>query len=251
MVRVFLGRVAGRTKYFNKTVRGTKKDAQKKARALETKRDLGQPLKPSSENPTLGKFLDGWMKEFKKGSVKERTYESYQWVIDNWIRPYVGDAQLTDLTPRKIQSFYNDLSEAGFSPRSVGYAHSLLRDALNYAVIDEFIPYNPTFSTRRPSRRKSKIDVFSPEEAERFMKTAKSDPMGAVLWFALMVGARPEEYLALRWADLDLKKCEVSFHRSVWFPRSGGWKIEEVKTQSSLRTVNFSPILGEGECDSE
>lgn len=245
LVRVFLRRVAGHTKYFNKTVTGTKKDAQKKARELETKRDLGIPLKPSSENPTLGKFLDGWLKDFKKGSVKERTFESYEWVLDHLVRPYLGDDLLTELTPRRIQTLYNDLSEAGYAPRSVGYAHSLLKDALNYAVIDEYLPHNPTFSTRRPSKKKAKIDVLSPEEAERFMKAAKSDPMGVVLWFALMVGPRPEEYLALQWADLDLKKCEATFHRTVWFPRAGGWKIEEVKTESSLRTVNFSPILAE------
>lgn len=243
LVRVFLRRVAGHTKYFNKTVHGTKKDALKKARELETKRDLGISLTPSSENPTLGKFLDSWLKEFKKGSVKERTYESYEWVLDHFVRPYLGDDLLTELTPRRIQSLYNDLSEAGYSPRSVAYAHSLLKDALNYAVIDEYLPHNPTFSTRRPSKKKAKIDVFSQEEAERFMQAAKPDPMGIVFWFALATGARPEEYLALQWPDLDLSKGEASFHRSVWFPRSGGWKIEEVKTQSSLRTVNFSPIL--------
>jgi len=245
LVRVFLKRVDGRTKYHNKVVHGTKSDAQKYARSAETKRDLGTLDKPSSEDPTLNKFLDGWLKEFKKGSVKERTYEGYTFVLDNYVRPQLGKDRLTELTARRIQGHYNDLSEAGYSPRTVAFAHSLLRDALNHAVVEELLPSNPTFSTRRPARIKKAIDVFTPEEAERFIKAAQSDRMGIVFWFALALGPRPEEYTALQWADLDLQRCEASFHRSVWWPNSGGWKIEEVKTQSSLRTVNFSPVLAD------
>lgn len=242
LVRVFLGRTVGRTRYHNKVVHGTKKEAQRYARETETKRDLGT-LNKASDDLTLDKFLNEWLRDFKKGSVKERTYEGYEWVLDNCVRPYLGADLLSELTARRIQTVYNELSEAGYSPRTVAFAHSLLKDALNHAVVDELISSNPTFSTRRPARKKKKIDVFSPEEAERLIKAAKSDPMGIVFWFALATGARPEEYLALQWSDVDLKKCEASFHQSVWFPRSGGWKIEEVKTQSSLRTVNFTAAL--------
>jgi integrase len=245
LVRVFLRRVAGRTKYHNKVVHGTKKIAQKYAREAETKRDLGILNKPSSEDVTLEKFLDGWLSQFKKGSVKERTYEGYVFVLDNYVRPYLGKDHLTELTARRIQSLYNDLTESGYSPRTVAFAHSLLRDALNQAVVDDLLVSNPTFSTRRPPRVKKGIDVFSPEEAERFIKAAMTDRLGIVFWFALALGPRPEEYTALQWRDLDLQKCEAFFHRSVWWPSAGGWKIDEVKTQSSLRTVNFSPVLAE------
>jgi integrase len=243
LVRVFLGRSAGRTKYHNKLVHGTKKDARKYAREAETQRDLGTLIKASSEDVTLDKFLDGWLCEFKKGSVKERTYEGYVFILDNYVRPRLGKNRLTELTARTIQAAYNDLSEAGYSPRTVAFAHSLLKEALNQAVVDDLLPANPATPTRRPARVKRAIDVFTPEEAERFMKAAKSDPMGVVFWFALAVGARPEEYTALQWSDVDLNKCEVTFHRSVWWPAGGGWRIEEVKTQASLRTVNFSPVL--------
>lgn len=245
LVRVFINRVAGRTKYHNKVVHGTKKAAQRYAREAETKRDLGILNKPSSEDLTLNKFLDRWLKESKQGSVRERTLEGYVFVLDNYVRPYLGKDHLSELTARRIQGVYNDLSESGYSPRTVAFAHSLLRDALNQAVVEDLLPSNPTVPTRRPSRKKKAIDVFTPEEAERFMKAAKADRLGVVFWFALALGPRPEEYTALQWSDLDLQKCEVFFHRSVWWPNDGGWKLEEVKTQSSLRTVNFSPVLGE------
>lgn len=242
LVRVFLGRVAGRTQYHNKVVHGTKRDAQRYARDVETKRDLGT-LRRTSLDVTLDKFLDDWLQEFKKGSVRERTYVGYEFILDHYVRPYLGKEVLSELTARRIQSVYNELSELGYSPRTVTYAHGLLRDALNQAVVDDLIPANPTFSTRRPPRQRKPIAVFTPEEAERFIKAAKSDRLGVVFWFALALGARPEEYTALQWCDLDLEKCEAFFHRALWWPGGGGWKIDEVKTQSALRTVNFSGVL--------
>lgn len=244
LVRVFVCRKAGKTIYHNKVVHGTKKDAQKYARDSETRRDLGTLDKPEADDPTLNTFLDQWLIEFKKGSVKERTYVNYEYILDRYVRPYIGKDRLSELTARRIQGLYNELSEV-FSPRTVAFAHSLLRDSLNHAVVDDLIPANPTFSTRRPPRRKKLIDVFTPEEAERFIKTAKSDSQGITFWFALALGPRPEEYCALQWPDVDLNKCEATFHQSIWWPKGGGWKIEEVKTQSSLRTVNFSPKLAE------
>src|SRR5688572_22136549 len=112
LVRVFLGRVDGRTRYHNKVVHGTKKAAQQYARETETKRDLGTLNKPTSEDVTLNKFLDRWLEEFKRGSVRERTFIGYEFVLNHYVRPYVGDDRLSELTARRLQSAYNQLSEA-------------------------------------------------------------------------------------------------------------------------------------------
>ena len=56
-VRIFLGRdAAGKTKHFNKTIHGSKKDAQKFLNAKLRERDLGTFVTPSSES--VSKFLD-------------------------------------------------------------------------------------------------------------------------------------------------------------------------------------------------
>lgn len=242
LVRVFLGRVNGRTRYRNKAIQG-KHNAERYARETETKRDLGLLDKPTSEDPVFGAFLDGWMKEFKKGSVKERTYEDYVYTLKQYVRPYLGKDRLSELTARRIQGVYNELSESGLSPRTVAYAHGLIQEALNQAVVEELLPANPALSTRRPTGRKPSIQVFTPEEAGRFIKAAKRDRDGIVFWFALATGMRPEEYLALQWNDLDLVNHRVKVHRSIYFRKGGGWKIEEVKTDSSLRTIGFDKRL--------
>jgi integrase len=244
LVRVFLGRTSeGKTKYHNKVVRGRKKDARKYALVTETKRDLGLLDNLKADELTFDTFLDEWLSEFKKDTVRERTFIGYQYILNHYVRPYLGKTNLSDLTTRRIQGLYNDLIRTGYSPRTISFAHTLIRDALNHAVIDHLLSSNPTLNTRRPPLKKKAIDVLTPEEAERFIQVAKENPFGIVFWFALAIGARPGEYLALEWPDVSLHNCEVKINKSIWWPKKGGWRVENVKTQASLRTINFSPII--------
>jgi integrase len=246
LVRVFIKRVNGKKKYHSKMVRGTKKDAEKYARQKETERDLGTLDKPAKEDPEFSDYLDDWMKEFKKGSVKARTLEGYEYTIQQYVKPYFKGVLLSALTARRIQNAYNEMNEAGYSPRTIAFAHSLIREALNQAVVDDLMDSNPSLSTRRPPRKKKPIQVFNPDEASRFIKSAKQDPLGIVFWFALATGMRPEEYLALSWDDLDLENLKVNVHRTIFFPKGGGWVIEEVKTDSSIRKIGFDARLAKG-----
>lgn len=49
---------------------------------------------------------------------------------------------------------------------------------------------------------------------------------------------RPEEYLALRWQDIDFERLSATIRRAlVWNARGGGFKFLEPKTKQSRRTV--------------
>lgn len=49
---------------------------------------------------------------------------------------------------------------------------------------------------------------------------------------------RPEEYLGLRWTDVDLAKASVTVQRAlVWRTKGGGWYFTEPKTSRSRRTI--------------
>jgi integrase len=241
LVRVFLGRDSlGKTRYHNKTVKGNKKAAQSYARDAETKHSLGILHKP--EPVTLDTFLSRWLKDFKKPTVRERTFNQYTQIIDLHIRPQLGQTLLTELTARQIQTVYNALAERGVG-RTLKYAHNLLSSALNQAVIEEEIKSNPALSTKRVPFKRKKIDVFEPEEANAFLQAAKADRYYVLFWFALATGFRPEEYFGLTWPNVNLDKCEARVTQTVFRIKGGGWRFEEVKTEASLRTIRFNKAL--------
>ncbi|QQS46821.1 MAG: hypothetical protein IPM66_23530 [Acidobacteriota bacterium] len=77
LVRVFLGRneTNGKRKYFNKTVRGTKKDAQKYLNSKLREIDLGVFVEPATES--IDAYLDKWLISVAKNRVSERTFDDY------------------------------------------------------------------------------------------------------------------------------------------------------------------------------
>lgn len=139
----------------------------------------------------------------------------------------------------------------GLSTRTIQYTHSVLTAALKQAVGWQLIPLNPAEYTRRPKAEADEIDaagaeklrVLDAEGAEKFITAAKPDPMGAALIFALATGARPEEYLALRWEDVDFDRGEVTIRRVVQWRRKadgGGFYFLPPKTKKSRRTPRVS-----------
>jgi integrase len=97
------------------------------------------------------------------------------------------------------------------------------------------------------------MKALNEEEADRFWAAADADPMGIVFLFAVISGMRPEEFLGLRWSDLDLNREQPDGTlRSVarvkqvlcWRrKKGGGWYIDETKTSQSRREISLPQVL--------
>jgi integrase len=48
---------------------------------------------------------------------------------------------------------------------------------------------------------------------------------------------RPEEYLGLKWSDIDFDRGLVTVRRALIWLKGGGWKFEELKTSQSRRSI--------------
>ena len=70
------------------------------------------------------------------------------------------------------------------------------------------------------------------------MEALQGERYAALFALAISAGMRPEEYLGLKWADLDLMKATVTAQRAlVWRTKGGGWYFTEPKTSRSRRTI--------------
>jgi integrase len=68
-------------------------------------------------------------------------------------------------------------------------------------------------------------------------------PHGLIFEFALLTGMRPEEYLALQWADVDFERGTAQVRRAL-VRHKNSWSFEEPKTARSRRTVFLpTPLL--------
>lgn len=238
-VRIFLGRNAkGKRKYFNKTIHGTKKDAQKFLTAKLREKDLGVFVEPASM--PLYEFIDKWLLEVAKHRVKENTFDRYQSIAKTYIKKYIGQTRLCDLEDYQVQKFYDGLRDKGLSPRTVRYAHTVLSSALKQAIKWRMIANNPCSLCELPKLKKVEMKYLKPNEASFFLQVAKENKLYALFLLAVETGMRPSEYLALKWTDINFERKFLSVKRAVVKKKGGGFIFSEPKTSNSRRSIPLS-----------
>lgn len=237
LVRVYIGRneTTGERKYLNKTVRGTKKDAQKFLNSKLREIDLGVLVEPSTES--VDAYLDKWLVSAAKPKLRERTFNDYQALMKRYVRGRLGNIKLANLRPLDIQALYSKMLEKGLSARVVRYTHAVLSSALKQAVQWGMITRNPAQLVQLPKQTRKEMSALSSDEVSRFLLACKDDRYSALFAFAITTGLRPEEYFALQWKDIDLKHGSVMVRRALVRPTGGGWKFEEPKTARSRRSL--------------
>lgn len=241
-VRIFLGRDAnGKRKYFNKTIHGTKKEAQKFLTAKLREKDLGVFVEPASMS--LNEFLDKWLKEIAKPRLRENTYNGYVWIAKKYIREHLGLIRLSDIQAYQIQKFYGEMQKQGLSARTVRYAHTVLSSCLKQAIKWRMISQNPCDLCELPRKEKKEMKYLTSDETAKFLEAAKDDKCFALFLLVIETGMRPSEYLGLQWKDIDFEQKVLSVKRAVHEQKGGGFRFAEPKTKKSRRSIPFSTSL--------
>ncbi|MGA9996640.1 MAG: site-specific integrase [Pyrinomonadaceae bacterium] len=237
LVRIFMGREAnGKRRYLNKTIKGTKKDADTYLSTTVTAISTGTFVESSPL--TINDYLSKWLQTAARPRVAERTFDSYSGLISLYINEDLGNRKLSEIRPLHIQKLYADMQGRGLSARTVRYLHAILSSALKQAVRWGMLSRNPADLVNLPRQVRKEMHALSPKEATEFLKAAAQDRWGVLFAFALATGMRPEEYLGLQWKDLDLDKGIVTVRRAIiWRATGGGWNFGEPKTARSRRSI--------------
>ena len=104
---------------------------------------------------TVGQHLEGWLKDSVRDTVRESTYETYEYVTYPHIVPALGRVKLKDLKPAHVRSFHRDRLNAGFSSATVRKMHVVLHKALDQAISDGLVARNVARLSRAPGSYRS------------------------------------------------------------------------------------------------
>jgi integrase len=181
----------------------TKEEARKALREARSNADAG--LVFDAGKLMVGEYLDRWLADSVKHTVRQRTYERYESIARVHVKPAVGRVKLKALTPAHARALYRQKLDSGLSPRTVNYIHVTLHKALSQAVSDGLVQRNAA-QVKAPRPEKPEIKPLSPEQARKLIATAQDtgDRYAALYVVALHTGLREGEMLGLRWEDIDL-----------------------------------------------
>jgi integrase len=190
---------------------------------------------------TVGEYLDRWLSDSVKGTVRTSTYERNEEIVRLHIKPSLGRVGLKKLTPAHVRGLYSEKLDSGLAPATVRRIHSTLYKALSQAVSDAIVPRNAAH-VKAPRPAPEEIRPLSEDEARAFLDAARQsgERFEALYVLAITTGLRRGELLGLRWDDLDLELGTLRVGRALM--REGGrHTLGETKTKRGRRQINLTP----------
>ena len=203
--------------------------------------DRGEGIVYDDENMTVGKYLDRWLADSVRGSVRQSTFDRDSYLIRNHVKPTLGRVKLKKLAALDVQTFYRNRLDAGLSHSTVNKIHTVFHKALSQAVRWSLIPRNVTEMVKAPAPMPEEMHPLSPEETRRLLEAARSDRLEALYILAVHTGMRRGELLGLKWSDVDLRNATVSVRRTLMRIDNGKRvALGEPKTKRSRRTIRLT-----------
>ncbi len=202
----------------------TRKEVSEKLAEALANRDKGLLFEAGSLK--LGEYLERWLNDSVRGSVKPVTFESYARLVRVHVAPALGRVKLNKLSPAHLQGFYRSKLDAGLSPRTVQYLHVVLHRALKQALRWGLVARNAAVAVDPPKVHRKEVRTLSTGEVKKLLDAARDDRLEALYMLALTTGMRQGEMLGLRWEDVDLE--------------SGSLRVQGTKTAGSRRAVKLS-----------
>lgn len=182
-------------------------------------------------------FLEYWLEEVHKPTIKIGTYTGYRIILDKHIIPAIGYIQLQKLTVQHVQSFYTAKVQENLSAPRIRSIHRVLHKALTYAVRLNYVSRNVCDFVSLPRLVKRDIEPLTLEQAQKLIQAAKGHTLECMIPVALATGMRRGELTALRWKDIDMDKKVLQVRHSVNRYGSSGWVESSPKTERSVRSI--------------
>ncbi len=204
---------------------------------------------------TYKNWLNEWLTHYIKPSSKQRTFEQYSKVAQIHILPYLGDIELTDLTPFVLQKFITELTTngnkrtgKGLSPNFVKTILSVIQNSLKTAHLVGYLPEYSANKIKRPKIVEKQVECFTIQEQKKIEEaalSAKKDKYRGIV-LCLYTGLRIGELLALTWNDVDFEKSILSVTKTCHDGNENGEHIRIIdtpKTENSRRQIPLSKTL--------
>jgi integrase len=238
------------TRYKKTITADSKSEAQKELRKLLRDADRGEHVTPNKI--TVSTWIDQWLAMGAPGrkqeEVSERTKERYTQLLNEHVKPVLGDRPLQELLATEIDKLYTELktkvspwTKRPLSKRTQRHVHVVFGAALATAVRTGLLSVNPmTKTAKRPKPGDSKPGIALDEtELAKLVAGFRQSPLFTIVALTASTGMRRNEVLALRWSDLDVGAKTLKIERA-WEPtKKHGMTLKPPKTARGLRTIDL------------
>lgn len=199
---------------------------------------------------TVGALAEAWVSRARNGDafnepLSPGTYEGYAQIVAGYIKPYLGQTKLSDLTVPLIIATADRIKQdtgTNVANRVVRY----LSIAMSFGVQKGYLPVNILMQVRLRGKAKSKALPAHklPTRAEvhaineHLIGLARGAPSRWLRFVTLFrtlagTGVRIGEAMALKWSDFDPVKARLTIQRSADAKR----RLNVTKSEAGMRSI--------------
>jgi len=216
-----------------------KKQSEVIAKLDEAANDLRRGMLAVGSNTTLQEYLENWLENVHKPTIRLSTYLNYRKLLKNYLVPGLGKVKIHRLTPQQVQVFYSQKMSDGLAPKTVNNIHGVLHKALDNAVKWNILPRNVCDAVTPPRIPRKEKNVLTREQAHTLLDEVRTHRLEALLTLAITTGMREGELLALHWQDINFEDRSLQVKRAVSYLKEYGYVESEPKTAKSRRMIKL------------
>jgi len=198
---------------------------------------------------TVAAYLTEWLAAIETRGLRPATLSSYRMFVTKHLTPRLGSIPLQQFSATHLNACYADMlasgrrnGKGGLLPRTVRYAHSVIRKALANAVRWNRLVRNVADSADPPRKAATRTapKTWTAAELRHFLDHVAEDRLAAAWRLAASTGMRRGEVLGLAWTALDLDAGRLAVRQTLgvvdYQPR-----LAQPKTERSRRQVALDP----------
>jgi integrase len=180
-------------------------------------------------------YFDDWLTA-KNKQIKSSTKIGYTRIINNLIIPKFIGINISDIKRADVRKW---LAEMDCSNKRLANVQSVMRTALQDAVIDELIETNPLYGWKYENKEAPKkiddVDPFTAKEQELILNELVGQDHN-IFKFLFWTGLRTSELVAVQWNDVDWQRGTISINKAM---TQASEEFEEPKTKAGIRDVKI------------
>jgi integrase len=210
LVRIFMGRDPndGKKKYENKTIHGTKKDAEVWAADKERERDLGVTVHSKS---TVDVLFDSLLLDYK---VNGKDYKWAEGVVRGHLRPFFGGMRIAKVESDTVRRYVAERQKTTAANGTINRELALLKRSFKLGCISTppRVGRVPHISLLKENNVRKGFFEYADYIA---ILDALPVEVRPIVSFAYFTGCRRREVLSLRWAQVDLESQFVHLEKGT------------------------------------
>ena len=199
----------------------TKAEAKQRKKEIEYKEGLGQLVIPQCKY--LKELLEEYVSLYGRDKWSLSTYDRNTGLINNYIRPMIGDTKITDITTRYLEKYYQQLLKTPAVPTvapkknksalvgtsTIRDVHKILRSCFEQAVKWELMEKNPAIYATVPKYKPNKREIWTAETLMYATEVCEDEILKLAMNLSFSASLRIGELCGLTWDCVDISQEAV------------------------------------------